>query len=128
MFEIKSDPLFVERAFLVGVRKRRAPLSVAEDHIAELAQLVDTMGVPVVASDIAGNRELLGDAGKNALFTPGDSRALAEKLLWFLEHPESARRQAETWRRTAGSEFSAEQTVEKTLELYERLLKAAGGG
>ncbi len=79
------------------------------------------MGIPVVASDIAGNRELLGEAGKGALFSPGDSHDLADRLAWVLRHPEAARKQAQTWRSTAGREFSSERTVERTIALYERL-------
>lgn len=38
-------------------------------------------GTPVVASDIASNRELLGDGQFGTLFSPGSSASLAEALL-----------------------------------------------
>lgn len=36
-------------------------------------------GVPVLASDVGGNKELLGDAGK--IYPPGDSRACIESMI-----------------------------------------------
>lgn len=81
-----------------------------------------SMGVPVVASDIAGNRELLGGPGRDWLFTPGDHEALARRLGWALDHQDQARAAARAWRERAREEFSLERMVEKTEALYRRLL------
>ncbi len=79
-------------------------------------------GIPVVASDIAGNRELLGGRGANALFAPGDAAALARRLARVLDHPAEAKAAAEEWRRKDLPEFTLERTVEKTDALYRELL------
>ncbi len=52
MFEVSENPNLVERAFLVGVRRGKTTAREAEEHLEELAQLVDTLGIPVVGQDI----------------------------------------------------------------------------
>ncbi|MDE2237142.1 MAG: glycosyltransferase, partial [Elusimicrobia bacterium] len=59
------------------------------------------MGVPVVASDVAGNRELLQDGLGGWLFEAGKAEALAERIEWALAHPEEARAAADAWRSRA---------------------------
>lgn len=46
-----------ERAFLVGIRERGEKDEDAQEHLEELESLVDTMGIPVVATDLAIIRE-----------------------------------------------------------------------
>lgn len=82
-----------------------------------------TAGVPVVASDHAGNRELLKDGKGGWLFASGDAGALAERVAWVLDHPQEARASVEAWRRDAMQEFSIDASVEKTAALYRRLLE-----
>jgi glycosyltransferase involved in cell wall biosynthesis len=81
-----------------------------------------TAGVPVVASDHAGNRELLKDGKGGWLFPAGDASALAERVGWVLDHPKEARESVTAWQKDALREFSIEATIEKTAALYERLL------
>ncbi|MDD5656384.1 MAG: glycosyltransferase [Elusimicrobia bacterium] len=80
------------------------------------------MGVPAVASDVAGNRELLGEGGRDFLFPPGDAAALAGRLEWVLDHPAEARAEAARWRELRLPGFSLENTVSQTDALYRRLL------
>ncbi|MFA6002840.1 MAG: glycosyltransferase family 4 protein [Elusimicrobiota bacterium] len=80
------------------------------------------MSVPVVASDVAGNRELLGEAGQDFMFPPGDAAALAARLEWALDHAEPARNAARTWRDQTLSQFSLDNTVAETDALYRSLL------
>lgn len=79
------------------------------------------MGVPVVASDVAGNRELLGEEG-GALFPPGDAAALAERVEWVVDHPGEARAAAARWREERLRDFSLDNTVAETDSLYRELL------
>lgn len=81
-----------------------------------------TAGVPVVAADHAGNRELLKEGQGGWLFPPGDSGALAERIAWVLDHPQQAEAAVSAWQKDALREFSLERTIEKTAALYERLL------
>ena len=52
MFEISENKKLVEKAYLVGIRWGRGSLAEATDHLEELAQLADTMGVPVAGRQI----------------------------------------------------------------------------
>ncbi len=81
-----------------------------------------TAGVPVVASDHAGNRELLKDGKGGWLFPTGDAAALAERIGWVLDHPKEAEESVAAWQRDALREFSIDATIDKTAALYERLL------
>ncbi len=82
-----------------------------------------TMGVPVVASDMAGNRELLKAGVGGYLYPPGDAAALAGKLEWVLDHIDEARASARQWREKVLPDFSTRRMIEKTDELYRSLLR-----
>jgi rhamnosyl/mannosyltransferase len=59
------------------------------------------MGLPIVATDVPGNRDLVSD-GQNGLLIPlGDAAALRQALLSFTTDPERYRRMSETSRRRA---------------------------
>lgn len=81
------------------------------------------MGVPIVASDMAGNRELLFGSDPRFLFPPGDARALAERIEWVMDHGKEVQAAVTVWRKKLDAEFSVEQMVARTAELYLRLLR-----
>jgi glycosyltransferase involved in cell wall biosynthesis len=59
------------------------------------------MGLPIVATDVPGNRELVS-SGQNGLLVPlGDAAALRQALLSVTTDPERYRRMSETSRRLA---------------------------
>lgn len=80
-----------------------------------------TMGVPAIASDIAGNRELLKEGG-GWLYPPGDAAALADRIEWALAHPTQAKAAVSAWREKAQAGFTLEQTITRTDALYRELL------
>lgn len=82
-----------------------------------------TMGVPVVASDIAGNRELLAGGDGGWLYPPGEAKALAERLEWVLAHPSEAKAAVKAWQERAMSGFTLDQTIARTDALYRKLLE-----
>jgi glycosyltransferase involved in cell wall biosynthesis len=75
-------------------------------------------GVPVVATPVGGIRETVIDGETGFLVPPGDARALAERIVWCLEHPEEARRVAAEGRRRARERYSEQAMIERTLALY----------
>jgi glycosyltransferase involved in cell wall biosynthesis len=82
-----------------------------------------TAGVPVVASDVAGNKELLKGGKGGWLYPKGDAAALAERILWVLEHRDEAKKSVEEWRAESLKEFTLESTIANTDALYRRLLR-----
>jgi glycosyltransferase involved in cell wall biosynthesis len=85
--------------------------------------LVEAMaaGVPVVASDSGGPREIVEDGVTGRLFATGDAAALAETLQSLLADPEAARRLAGAGRERALRLFSREAYAASMQEIHGRL-------
>jgi len=74
--------------------------------------------LPVVASDVGGIPDLVEDGKTGFLVRPGDESALAERMLFLLEHPDQAAEMGAAGRRAVQKIFSTERYVED----YRRLL------
>ena len=79
-------------------------------------------GVPVVATDIRGNRELVVHGQTGFLVPVGDRAGLARYAHKILEDPELGRRLGEAGRQRILAEFTVETMVEKHAALYRELL------
>jgi glycosyltransferase involved in cell wall biosynthesis len=80
-------------------------------------------GVPVVASDIPGNRALIRHGVEGRLVPPGNPEALAASIVESLSERLLARTQAAAARRRVVSEFSLEQSARHHLTLFETLCR-----
>jgi glycosyltransferase involved in cell wall biosynthesis len=80
------------------------------------------MGVPVIASDAGGNRELVEPGRTGELFPVRDDQALADKISGLLEDPARAKKLAEAGRAKVLDEFGVDRMVERTLEFYDKVL------
>jgi glycosyltransferase involved in cell wall biosynthesis len=78
--------------------------------------------LPLVASDIAGCREVVTDGVTGVLVAPRDAQALAAALLDVIDDPERAARLGAAARDLVEREFSERVVVSATLELYGELL------
>jgi glycosyltransferase involved in cell wall biosynthesis len=77
-------------------------------------------GLPIVTTDIAENREVVGDA---ALFFPyGDAEALAARLRRLLEEPDCAAELREKSRARAAAQPGWDEVAELTEDFYLRIL------
>jgi glycosyltransferase involved in cell wall biosynthesis len=103
--------------FVLASRSEGLPLSVIEAMAA---------GVPVVASDVGGLRELVRDAETGVLVRPGDPAALADALRPLLADIELRRRLGSAGRERAKASFDLSGFRRAHLELYRRELAAAG--
>jgi sugar transferase (PEP-CTERM/EpsH1 system associated) len=87
-------------------------------------------GLPVVATAVGGNPELV-DAKETGLLVPSaDSSALADALSWYVEHPDRMRAHGAAGRAAAERRFSMETMVSQYSEIYAeqvRLASAASG-
>jgi len=79
-------------------------------------------GVPVVASDISGNGDLIDHPVAGYLFPPSDGRALGEALRALLASPEQRRRIGAAGRARVRATCSIRAVGERYLEIVEGLL------
>jgi phosphatidylinositol alpha-mannosyltransferase len=91
--------------------------------------LVESMaaGVPVVASDIPGYREVVRDGVDGLLVAPNDPGALASALRSVLSEPGVAARLSAAGRERA-SEFSWERVIPRIEAVYHLVTGGISGG
>src|SRR2546422_1718945 len=83
--------------------------------------------LPIVATRVGGNPELIREGENGFLVASGDAAALAAKLAALLSAPELAREMGARGRRRVESELSMERMAEGHGALYRRALGAAPG-
>ena len=84
-------------------------------------------GLPIVATDVPGNRDLLS-GGRHALLVPaGDPAALAAAIERLLDEPELGAHLGAAARERVAGEFSLAKCVDEHVALFERLVGAGGG-
>lgn len=120
-----------QRVFFTGFRTdvpevlQEAAVSVLPSLSEGLSNsLLESMasGVPVVATQVGGNPELVEDGVTGALVPPKDSKALLFAITRLLEDGNLAARFSQAGRQRAESLFSVERAVAETQTLYQRLL------
>ncbi|MFO7906551.1 MAG: glycosyltransferase family 4 protein [Planctomycetota bacterium] len=79
-------------------------------------------GLPVVASDIPGNRDLVIDQRTGYLFPVGDRAALARLTQRLLDNPRLAQSMGTAGRARIAENFSVRQMIDRHVTLYKRLL------
>jgi len=86
--------------------------------------LLEAMGLgkPVIASGVAGNRDLVTPGQDGLLVPPLDPDAWARALESLLADPVAARRLGSAARVTARETFALEHTVRRTTALYREIL------
>lgn len=81
------------------------------------------MSLPVIASDIDANREVVVDGRNGFLFPVGDHGALAGKIMDLLGNDDLARRFGDESRRITEEVFEINSMIRNTAEVYRRALK-----
>ena len=79
-------------------------------------------GLPVVATDVGGNPEMVVDGETGWLFPVGDDERLAERLIQLIEAPESANAFGVAGRQRVRANFSLDRMVEGYARVYESYL------
>jgi glycosyltransferase involved in cell wall biosynthesis len=83
-------------------------------------------GLPVVATRVGGNAELMEEGLTGRLVPRADPEALATEILRYFDHPQLARRHGRAGRDLAEKRFSIEQMVRRYDELYSQVLRRQG--
>jgi glycosyltransferase involved in cell wall biosynthesis len=80
-------------------------------------------GLPIVATDVGGNREIVQDGVSGLLVPPGDPAALAKAMQQLMAMPEATRRQmGEAGRRHVQQHYDLARVVDTWEALYAELL------
>jgi sugar transferase (PEP-CTERM/EpsH1 system associated) len=83
-------------------------------------------GLPVVATRVGGNLELIESGMTGTLVPPANSNALAQAILDYLGDRTMARRHAKAARRVVETRYSLDRMVADYANMYETALVAAG--
>jgi len=83
-------------------------------------------GLPVVATQVGGNAELIESGMTGTLVAPANSDALARAMLGYCNDRSTARRHAKAAHRVVEARFSLTRMVADYVNVYERALAAAG--
>jgi len=78
-------------------------------------------GLPVVASDIGGHREVIEDGVNGLLFPVGQVDELASRIVYLIENPDRAKKMGLRARQTVLSGFSLAESLKRYLDLYRSL-------
>ncbi|MFP4560976.1 MAG: TIGR03088 family PEP-CTERM/XrtA system glycosyltransferase [Thiohalorhabdus sp.] len=84
-------------------------------------------GLPVVATRVGGNPELIADGETGLLVPPGDPRALGEALAAALADPDRRAAMGRAARGRVEERYSIDAMVAAYLEVYRRLLGPGAG-
>ena len=83
-------------------------------------------GLPVIATDVGGNRELV-DAGRTGEIVPSaDPLALATRILAYARDPQAARAAGKAGRARVERDFSLEAMLAKYRSVYDQVLAGSG--
>jgi glycosyltransferase involved in cell wall biosynthesis len=80
--------------------------------------------VPVVATDVSGSRELVRDGVTGRLVPVGQPAALAQAMIWMVEHPDLADSMAAAAQQQM-HHYTLEHTAAGYARLYQAILKEA---
>lgn len=129
-----------ERTFFVGRCEHINELLAVSDVcvLSSIAEgfsnaILEYMGAarPVVVTDVGGAREAVREGVSGFVVPPGDSKAMAQRIVQLLNDPEVAFSMGRAGQKIIETEFSLGAQLRQTEELYERLLsqgKKEGAG
>ncbi|HJZ04294.1 MAG TPA: glycosyltransferase family 4 protein [Patescibacteria group bacterium] len=83
-----------------------------------------SMGLPVVATPVAGIPELIEDGCNGFLIQPGDYHALADRILTLAREPELRQRMGKANVSNGRSKYHPQVFVSRIKEIYDRLLSS----
>ncbi len=82
-------------------------------------------GLGVVAMDVEGVREVLGDAADDQVVPQGDTKAFAQRVIALLNDPDRTALLGDRNRARVAEQFDWQRSVEQYAALYESLLAAS---
>jgi colanic acid/amylovoran biosynthesis glycosyltransferase len=93
-----------------------------EEGIANALKEAMSMGVIAVATRHAGNSELIEDGISGFLVSQKNSKELAKKIKYIIEHPEIWKSIGRAARKKVENEFETKKSIEKLEQIFYQLL------
>jgi len=81
------------------------------------------LGLPVVCGDSGGNRELVAEGKTGFIIPTMNAGILADRLIWLQQHPHEAVEMGRAGAARVQRDFTAQNLVQKTVSVYEELLR-----
>lgn len=116
----RDDVASLMRGFSVFVLPSRA------EGISNTILEAMATGLPVIATTVGGNSELVVDGETGFLVPPGDPAAIAERLAFYRDHPDALARHGQAARERVLRGFSLEVMVGRYRDLYRGQAGTAG--
>ncbi|WP_404309353.1 glycosyltransferase family 4 protein [Neorhodopirellula lusitana] len=98
---------------------------IASEYEGQSNAVIEAMlaGVPVIASDIPGNRDLVIDGETGWLFKLGNEEQLVQHTIQVFDHPDRTSVITTAAKNRIESEFQVSEMVTRHIDLYTRLLQ-----
>jgi glycosyltransferase involved in cell wall biosynthesis len=93
------------------------------EGLARVLPQAGAVGKPVVTFDLDGAPEIIRNGQSGYLVAPGDTAAVASRVLELLREPERRRAFGEAGRAYAAADFDVDQMVERINAVYSRVLE-----
>jgi len=85
------------------------------------------MNIPIIATDIRGTRELLGE-GRGILVPVKDPERLAEAMAWIMDNADEAREIGARGRDAVLANYDDRMVLARQMEIIKEALGNSGGG
>jgi glycosyltransferase involved in cell wall biosynthesis len=122
-----------EKTIFVGkISQKEVPYYYAMSDIVVVPSLQEAFGLvvsealacgkPVIGTKVGGIPDQIIDGYNGFLVKPKDSKEIAEKILWLLEHPEEAKQMGMNGRKIVEEKFNLEKRIDKIIGIYEKVV------
>ncbi len=138
ILEARARALSIDRHVLFLGPREDVPQILSQMEISVLPSLAEgfsnailesmAASLPMVATDVGGNREAIVEGVTGFLVPPRDPVALADRILRLLGDRNLAQRMGRAGRERIETTFSLQRMVAETERFYERLLDEQGSG
>jgi len=98
--------------------------SIAQEAFPRVALESMAMRVPVICTDFGGLPEAVLDGETGIIVPPGDVDSLSKAITYLVDNPEIRKKMGEAGRKRVEANFSIEQNVRKTEEVYLDVFKS----
>jgi colanic acid/amylovoran biosynthesis glycosyltransferase len=113
---LKTSHLFIAPSVTASDGNQDAPVNVLKEAMA--------MGLPVISTFHGGIPELVEEGVSGFLVPERDEKAIADKLIYLIEHPERWAPMGEAGRSFVEQHYDLNRLNDKLVALYESLLKS----